>query len=92
MVSRAELVLSGAKAAGKRQWARYKPVRGINAAVRQSDLRAALDDVVTRSAFRLAYQPVVALSSGEIVGFEALVRWPNQKWGVIYSWPVPGAG
>ena len=84
VVSRAELVLNGAKAAGKRQWGRYKPVRGTNAAVRQSDLRAALDDVVSSSAFSLAYQPIVALSSGEIVGFEALVRWPTQKWGVIY--------
>ena len=84
VISRAELVLSGAKAAGKRQWGRYQPVRGISAAVRQSDLRAALDDAVANSAFTLAYQPIVALSSGEIVGFEALVRWPTQEWGVIY--------
>ena len=84
VISRAELVLSGAKAAGKRQWARYQPVRSISATVRQSDLRAALDDAVANSAFTLAYQPLVALSSGEIVGFEALVRWPTQEWGVIY--------
>jgi diguanylate cyclase (GGDEF)-like protein/PAS domain S-box-containing protein len=84
MVSRAELVLGGAKAAGKRQWGRYKPVRGISAAVTQSDLRAALDEAVSNSAFTLAYQPIVTLSSGEIVGFEALVRWPSQEWGVIY--------
>ena len=84
VISRAELVLSGAKAAGKRQWGRYQPVRSISATVRQSDLRAALDDAVANLAFTLAYQPIVALASGEIVGFEALVRWPTQEWGVIY--------
>ncbi len=84
VISRADLVLGGAKAAGKRQWRRYQPVRGTSAAVRQSDLRAALDDAVSNSAFTLEYQPIVALSSGEIVGFEALVRWQSQEWGVIY--------
>ncbi len=84
VISRADLVLGGAKAAGKRQWGRYQPVRGTSAAVRQSDLRAALDDAVSNSAFTLEYQPIVALSSGEIVGFEALVRWQSQEWGVIY--------
>ncbi len=84
VISRADLVLGGAKAAGKRQWGRYQPVRGTSAAVRQSDLRAALDDAVSNSAFTLEYQPIVALGSGEIVGFEALVRWQSQEWGVIY--------
>jgi diguanylate cyclase (GGDEF)-like protein/PAS domain S-box-containing protein len=84
VVSRAKLVLSGAKAAGKRQWSRYKPVRGAVDGGKRRDLRAALDDAVARSAFTLAYQPIVALSSGEVVGFEALLRWPHPEWGVIY--------
>jgi diguanylate cyclase (GGDEF)-like protein/PAS domain S-box-containing protein len=83
VISRAELVLSGVKANGKRQWSRYNLVRGISAAVSQSDLGAALDDAISNSAFALAYQPIVALGSGEITGFEALLRWPTQEWGVI---------
>ena len=38
----------------------------------ESELRRALDDP---GSFLLHYQPVVTLETGELVGFEALVRW-----------------
>ncbi len=84
VVKRAKLVLNGAKAAGKRQWNRYKPVLDVADADKRRDLRAALDDAVASSAFTLAYQPIVTLTSGEVVGFEALVRWPHPEWGMLY--------
>ena len=37
----------------------------------ESDLRRAIE----REEFSLAYQPIVSLSSRELIGFEALVRW-----------------
>ena len=83
VISHAKLALSGAKAAGKRQWRRYLPVQGAGGAEHR-DLRAALDEAVASSAFTLAYQPIVALTSGEIVGFEALLRWPHPELGMIY--------
>ena len=44
-----------------------------------NDLRAALDG----DQFRVHYQPVVALPGGELLGFEALVRWYHPARGLL---------
>jgi diguanylate cyclase (GGDEF)-like protein/PAS domain S-box-containing protein len=82
LLRHADLALYAAKAAGKRQWRRYQPVLSAGM-VRRRELQAALDDAVNRSEFTLAYQPIVELTSGEIAGFEALVRWPHPSWGMM---------
>src|SRR6266853_99645 len=45
----------------------------------ETDLRHALE----REEFRNFYQPIVALASGEIVGFEALLRWQHPTRGLL---------
>ena len=45
----------------------------------ETDLRHALE----REEFRNFYQPIVALESGRIVGFEALLRWQHPIRGLI---------
>ena len=45
----------------------------------ETDLRRALD----REEFLNFYQPIVALGSGEIVGFEALLRWKHPGRGLV---------
>jgi diguanylate cyclase (GGDEF)-like protein/PAS domain S-box-containing protein len=45
----------------------------------ETDLRGALE----REEFRNFYQPIVALESGQIVGFEALLRWQHPTRGLI---------
>jgi diguanylate cyclase (GGDEF)-like protein len=82
LLRHADLALYAAKAAGKRQWRRYQPVLSAGMA-RRRELQAALEAAVACSAFTLAYQPIVALASGELAGFEALVRWPHPQWGMI---------
>jgi diguanylate cyclase (GGDEF)-like protein len=82
LVRHADLALYAAKAAGKRQWRRYQPILSVGVAKRR-ELKAAIEDAVAGSAFTLAYQPIVVLATGEIAGFEALVRWPHPRWGMI---------
>jgi EAL domain-containing protein (putative c-di-GMP-specific phosphodiesterase class I)/methyl-accepting chemotaxis protein len=50
----------------------------------RQDLEAALGEAIETSAFTLVYQPIVALGSGEVVGFEALVRWQHPRWGMLH--------
>ena len=82
LLRHADLALYAAKTAGKRQWRRYLPVLSAGM-IRRREVQAALEEAVNGSAFTLVYQPIVALTSGEIAGFEALVRWPHPQWGMM---------
>jgi diguanylate cyclase (GGDEF)-like protein/PAS domain S-box-containing protein len=82
LLQHADLAMYAAKAAGKRGWRRYHPVLSAGL-VRRRDLQTALEEAVADSAFTVVYQPIVALAEGEVVGFEALVRWPHPRWGLL---------
>jgi diguanylate cyclase (GGDEF)-like protein/PAS domain S-box-containing protein len=82
LLRHADLALYAAKTAGKRRWRHYQPVL-TSGMLRRREIQVALEDAVKSSGFTLAYQPIVALSSGEISGFESLIRWPHPRWGMM---------
>jgi diguanylate cyclase (GGDEF)-like protein/PAS domain S-box-containing protein len=82
LLRHADLALYAAKAAGKRQWRRYQPVLSTGL-LRRRELQEALEEAVSTHAFTLVYQPIVALDTGELAGFEALIRWPHPEWGMM---------
>ncbi len=82
LLRHADLALYAAKAAGKRRWRHYQPVL-TSGMLRRREIQVALEDAVKNSAFTLVYQPIVSLLSGEIAGFESLIRWPHPRWGMM---------
>ncbi len=83
LLALADLALYAAKASGKRQWRRYQPQQRARVLARH-DLQARLNSAIAQQEFTLRYQPVVDIPAGEVVGFEALARWPR-----LGSEPVP---
>jgi diguanylate cyclase (GGDEF)-like protein/PAS domain S-box-containing protein len=45
----------------------------------ETDLRRALE----RKEFMVVYQPIMSLETGQLCGFEALIRWPHPERGLI---------
>lgn len=84
LLALADMALYAAKAAGKRQWRRFLPQLRVRVAQRH-DLLAHLDDAITQERFALSYQPVVDLAepTAQVVGFEALARWPQAPGGLV---------
>jgi PAS domain S-box-containing protein/diguanylate cyclase (GGDEF)-like protein len=52
-------------------------------ALREMQLDTALRQALPRGELHLVYQPQVCLSTGAIVGAEALLRWQSPEWGAV---------
>lgn len=74
LVKRADIALYAAKRAGRDQALYYTDDLGAVAAKRITVLRDARE-ALGRDAIIPFYQPKIALDTGEVTGFEALLRW-----------------
>jgi diguanylate cyclase (GGDEF)-like protein len=71
-----------AKASGKARCELFDAELRVKASSRlrlETDLRLAL----ARQEFQLYYQPIVAVATGKISGFEALIRWRHPQRGMV---------
>jgi EAL domain-containing protein (putative c-di-GMP-specific phosphodiesterase class I) len=82
LVRQADVALRAAKEAGLGEWCRYDSDRH-RPLLERILLRDGLSRAVDEDAFTLSYQPIVALATGETVGFEALVRWVHPTRGLV---------
>ncbi len=82
----ADLAMYEAKAAGRGRAATYSP-DAHGPASQRFRLEMDLPGALARDEFWLAYQPIVGLADGALIGFEALVRWNHPELGLLY----PGA-
>ena len=76
LVRRADVALYQAKADGRSCFRHYDP--GQNPlTVERLEMDADLRSAIKHEELRLYYQPEVELATGEVVGFEALIRWQH---------------
>ncbi|MDE2367731.1 MAG: EAL domain-containing protein [Burkholderiales bacterium] len=78
----ADIAMYKAKGAGKARYALFDAGLHTEVAERlrlEGDLRRAIDE----GRLSVAYQPICDLVSGHVSGFEALVRWPHPRDGLI---------
>jgi diguanylate cyclase (GGDEF)-like protein len=82
VVRKADLALYSVKKTGHGRFEFFSPLMEQSARARL-ELEQDLRDAITAGQFCLHFQPQVLLNTGEIVGFEALIRWNHPIKGVI---------
>jgi len=78
----ADAAMYQAKAAGRSRVVNFD-AEMHNQAVDRITLEEDLEFAIERNELRLHYQPIVNLESGELEGFEALVRWQHPTRGLV---------
>jgi diguanylate cyclase (GGDEF)-like protein len=82
LLKEADIALSCAKADGRHGHRFFEARMGAHLQSRRAlelDLRAALQ----RQEFKVVYQPVINVTTEEVIGFEALLRWHHPERGLV---------
>ncbi|MFN2361136.1 MAG: EAL domain-containing protein [Marinobacter sp.] len=82
LLRNADAAIYVAKELGRNRYQFYQPEMNMRALERLT-LGSDLHQVVARNELFLMYQPQFALSTGDILGVEALVRWQHPSRGLI---------
>lgn len=82
LIKQADMAMYRSKELGRGTYYFYNKGLNEEAALRQS-IEAELHHALDRGQFRLHYQPKANLSSGQITGVEALIRWERPGYGLI---------
>jgi diguanylate cyclase (GGDEF)-like protein len=78
----ADLAMYAAKKAGRARWVRYTSTL-IDTLASEVALDTELRQALAMNQFVLHYQPVVDITSGRVVGTEALIRWQHPTRGLL---------
>ncbi len=82
LLRNADTAMYRAKAAGKGRVRVFEPTMH-DAAKARLDLERELRDAIARDELVVYFQPAVLLRTGEVTGFEALVRWNHPTRGLL---------
>lgn len=82
LLRNADVAMYMAKEAGKNRYQIFEPAMH-DVALRRLELKADLQRALDNGEFVLHYQPVIELATGEISGFEALLRWEHPERGLV---------
>jgi len=82
LLRNAETAMYRAKKMGPNSYQFYTADMNVHS-VRQFELESALRKALERDEFRLHYQPQIDISSGAMIGVEALLRWESRELGLV---------
>ncbi|MFZ4622745.1 MAG: sensor domain-containing protein [Rhodoferax sp.] len=82
LLRNADLAMYGAKVSGRNRLACYTPQMS-QTNHRAFSIQTELAEAIARQQLRVYYQPKCLLSTGELVGAEALVRWERPGYGLV---------
>jgi diguanylate cyclase (GGDEF)-like protein/PAS domain S-box-containing protein len=82
LIKNADTAMYQAKENGRQSYQFFKPAMNVRAVERQS-IEESLRRALERDEFIVHYQPKVKLSTGQISGAEALIRWKHPVRGLV---------